>query len=328
MRNVHRFLGSFALWFGLTYGVVAHAGEPTHVTEAREIALEAGDDVDAGRFQDALDKIAKAEAMYHAPTHVLIRAEALEGLGRLVEALETYENLAAEPLSATAPQAFRDARDNGRKRQVALIARVPSVLVTISGADAATTPVVTLDGKPLTLTADQAVRCDPGKHVVKVEAQGYRAIEQTLDLPDRGGVVKVKLVLEKAVEPPVIVPPPPPPRPVPKGRTMFVPAMISLGFGGLSLAAGAVTGGLSLSRVKSLEKDCNADGVCPSTSRGTIERARLLGNVSTVTFILGGAAASAGVVMLILGKPKATSTGKLQAIPWVIPGMVGLRGEF
>ncbi len=327
MANVHRSLGCVALLLGLTWSFVVRADEPANVTQAREIALNAGDDVDAGRFQDALDKIVQAEALYHAPTHLLIRAEALEGLGQLVEALDTYENLAAEPLSPTAPPAFREARDMGRKRQIALIARVPSVLVLLSGADAATIPTATLDGRPMSLTTDQATRCNPGKHVLRVEAKGYRTVEQTLDLPDRGGVIKLKLQLEKEVET-TNVAPPPPPRPVPKGPSLFLPAVISVGVGGLSLAAGAATGGLSLTQVRSLERECRADGSCPPTLEATMNRARLLGNVSTATFIVGGVAVSAGVVMLVMGKRKAPAAGSLQAIPWVAPGMAGLRGEF
>jgi hypothetical protein len=45
-----------------------------------------------------------------------------------------------------------------------------------------------------------------------------------------------------------------------------------------------------------------------------MNRARLLGNVSTATFIVGGVAVSAGVVMLVMGKRKAP--------------VAGLRGEF
>lgn len=331
MRNVHRSLAKAVLILGIAWGSPAWAAEPAPVSQAREIALAAGDDLDAKRYEDALEKVSRAEALYHAPTHMVMRAEALEGLGRLVEALDTYETLAAEPLSPTAPPAFRQAREDGRKRQVALIARVPSLLVLVSGTDL-TNVVATVDGKPLTLAADQATRFDPGKHMLHVEAKGYRTIDQTVDLEERGGVVKLNLRLEKEAEtgpPPPPPPPLPPPPPVPKGRTLFVPAMVSLGVGALSLAAGGVTGAMSLSRVSSLEKECASDGRCPSSAGSTLEQGKLLGNISTATFIAGGVAASVGVVLLIVGKPKSTSTGVFrQTIPWVAPGMMGLRGDF
>lgn len=327
MRNVHRLVARFVLFVGIAWSANAQAVEPTNVSQAREIALAAGDDLDAGRFQEALEKVSQAEALYHAPTHMVMRAEALEGLGRLVEALDTYETLAAEPLSPTAPPAFIQAREDGRKRQVALIARVPSVLVLVSGADGGEV-VATLDGKPLNLAADQATRCDPGKHLVRIEAKGYRTIEREVDLAERGGVVKLDLRLEKEVAQVVTPPPPPPPR-VPEGRTMFVPAMVSFGVGGASLVVGAITGGMAFARAGELENECAADGRCPPSAQSTLERGQLLGNISTATFIVGGAAVGAGVVLLIVGKPKSTSTGMLgQTVPWVAPGMLGLRGVF
>lgn len=334
MRNVHRSLAKVVFIVGITCSAQTRAteparpAEPTHVSQAREIALAAGDDLDAKRFQDALDKISQAEALYHAPTHMVMRAEALEGLGRLTEALDTYEKLAAEPLSPTAPAAFRQATEEGRKRQIALIARVPSLLVLVSGAALSET-TATLDGKPFALATDLATRCEPGKHVLRLEAKGFRTIEQTVELAERGGVVKLDFRLEKETEPNIPVAPPPPPPPVPKGRTLFVPAMVSLGVGALSLAAGAATGAMSLSQAGKLEKKCASDGRCPPSAQDSIDQARLLGNISTATFIVGGVAASAGVVLLILGKPKTPATGLLQrTIPLVGPGMVGLRGEF
>lgn len=329
MRNVFRSIANVVVILGLAWSVNAHAAEPANVSQAREIALAAGDDLDAKRFQDALDKVSQAEALYHAPTHMVIRAEALEGLGRLVEALDTYENVAAEPLSPTAPAAFRQAREDGRQRQIALIARVPSLLVLVSGADLADV-TATLDGKPISLVADQATRCEPGKHLLHVEAKGFRTIDQTVELAERGGVVKLPLRLEKEgphidTPPP---PPPPPPPPVPR-RTLFVPTMVSFGVGVAAVAAGAATGAMSLGRAGELKKQCAVDGRCPPSVEPIIEQGQRLGNISTATFIVGGAALGAGVVLLIVGKPKARATGLVkQAVPWIMPGMMGLRGTF
>lgn len=326
MRIVFRSVAKIVVILGVAWSVNAHAAEPANVSQAREIALAAGDDLDARRFQDALDKVSQAEALYHAPTHMVIRAEALEGLGRLVEALDTYENVAAEPLSPTAPAAFRQAREDGRQRQIALIARVPSLLVLVSGAESAEV-TATLDGKPISLAAEQATRCDPGKHLLHIEAKGYRTIDQSVEFPERGGVVKLPLRLEKE-GPHVDTPPPPPPPPVPR-RTMFVPTIVSLGVGAAAVVTGAATGALSLSQSSELKKLCEADGRCPLSAEPLIKRGQRLGNLSTATFIVGGAALGAGVVLLIVGKPKAPSTGLFQqTVPWIAPGMIGLRGTF
>lgn len=330
MSIVHRSFATFVLLAGIAVSFEAQGADPPNVAKAREIALEAGDAVDAKKYQEALDKISEAEAMYHAPTHMLIRAEALEGLGRLVEALDTYENLAAEPLSPTAPAPFRQAREDGRKRQIALIARVPSLLVLVSGPESSEV-VAMLDGKPLPLASDQATRCEPGKHRLHVEAKGYRTIEREVELAERGGVVKLNLHLEKeqAQGAPPPPPPPPPSPPVPKGRTLVVPAVVSLAVGGISLGIGATTGVMSLSRANKLKSECAADGRCPPEVGVTINQGRLLGNISTGTFVVGGAALGAGVVLLIVGKPKSSTTGWWRStLPWVGPGTIGLGGTF
>jgi hypothetical protein len=179
------------------------------------------------------------------------------------------------------------------------------------------------------LTADQATRFDPGKHILRIEAKGYRTIEREVELAERGGVIKLNLRLEKEGQQGVTEPPPPPPPKVPEGRTLFVPAMVSFGVGAASLAAGAFTGAMSFSRADVLKNQCSSNGRCPPSARATIDEGQLLGNISTATFIVGGAAVGAGVVLLIVGKPKSPATGMLrQTIPWVAPGMLGLRGTF
>jgi hypothetical protein len=328
MPNVRRLVANLVLFSGLTWGVSAHADEPANVSKAREIALAAGDDLDAGRFQEALEKISQAEALYHAPTHVVMRAEAFEGLGRLAEALDTYETLAAEPLSPTAPAAFKKAREDGRKRQVALIARVPSLLVLVSGPESSTI-VATVDGKPIALAADQATRFDPGKHLLRIEAKGYRTVERTIELAERGGVVKVNIPLEKEMAQVAVPPPPPPPQPAPKGPTLDLPALATMGVGVAFLVAGTVTGAVAISRAKELEEQCAPDGRCPPSAQELIDTGLMLGNISTTTIIVGGVGLGAGIGLAVLGKSKPKAFSKqFNAVPWIAPGMVGLRGTF
>ncbi len=325
-----RWVSCVALVLGLVSSPFARAAEPGQVSKAREFALAAADDLDAKRFADALEKITKAEDLYHAPTHLLMRAEALEGLGRLAEALETYERLAAEPLGPTAPPAFRKAREEGGKQERALLARVPSLLVVVTGASEGITAAV--DGKPLALATGMATRVDPGKHTLRVEASGFSTVERTIDLEERGGVVKVPVHLEVASARPVreTTPDPAEPRDTPSGgRTLFVPAMVAFGVGAASLAAGAVTGALSLGRVGDLEGICTSEGRCPPSAQAGIDEASRFGNVSTATFVVGGAAVAAGVVLLVMGKPKnLPATGRIEVEPWAGPFGAGLRGRF
>ena len=107
--------------------------------KARALAEQAGDALDARNFSQAIELVTQAEALYHAPTHLIIAAEAHEGMGALVEAAELYERIAAEPLPAGSPPAFKSAQNQAIERVRALIARIPSLLVRVSPASAGAT---------------------------------------------------------------------------------------------------------------------------------------------------------------------------------------------
>ncbi|MRG97578.1 tetratricopeptide repeat protein [Polyangium spumosum] len=83
----------------------------------------------------------------------------------------------------------------------------------------------------------------------------------------------------------------------PKGS--IVPGVATLGLGVLGVGVGAVTGALSFSKVDDIRARCQGNH-CLAADRDNAEQARLLGNVSTVAFVVGGAAAAAGVALLVL----------------------------
>src|SRR6185503_6053716 len=99
-------LAGCALVLLMLCATAAAASEDDDRDKARALAEQAGDALDARKFSQAIDLVTQAETLYHAPTHLLIAAEAHEGLGALVEAAEIYERIVAEPLPAGAPPAF------------------------------------------------------------------------------------------------------------------------------------------------------------------------------------------------------------------------------
>src|SRR5262245_1330165 len=116
---------------GALLGAAPAAADPPtgDVDRARALARESSDLLDKQRYADALERATQAEALYHAPFHLVVIAQALEGLGRLAEAAHKYEQLIAEPLPPSAPRVFHEAQEKGRQRLRQLVARVPSLLV-------------------------------------------------------------------------------------------------------------------------------------------------------------------------------------------------------
>jgi len=320
----------------LALAFVAVLGAPTlayadDIDRARVLAQEAGDLLDDKKWEPALEKAQQAEALYHAPIHTSMIAQALEGMNRYAEAVAVYEKLVAEPLPSSAPAPFREAQVEAKQRLNALLARVPSMMVRVHGIpkEKAT---ATIDGQPFDLEAGIAVRLDPGDHEVKVTAEGEKPFVKTVTLPDRGGVTLVEARLGK--DAPEQQPDPtfiPSKADEPSQGPSRAPAIIAFSIGAIGIGVGAVTGVMFLGRLGDLKDRC-PDDQCALEDQEEIDSTGLLGNISTIGFGVGAAGVVAGVVLLAVGgsKPRAT-TGKSAAAkvePWLGLGSAGVRGAF
>lgn len=284
----------------------ASAQPSAGVAKARALASEAGELLDQKRYADALGRLEEAESAFHAPTHVAMIGEALEGLGRLAEALATFEKLGAEPLPAAAPQAFRRAKQQAATKARALSARVPSLRVRVQGPPAGAASA-TLDGKALDLAEGRATRVDPGERTLLVEAAGFAPVSRRVSLPERGDIVGVEVALERATPmAPLATAQPFAPARADDGKRSFwrsrTPAYAALGLGGAGLVVGAVTGGLSLAKVSDLKARC-PNGACAPGDQGSLDTAGALGTTSTVAFAVGAVLVATGVVLFVVNRP-------------------------
>lgn len=326
----------------------ASAQPKTPADEARELGRDAWRALEANDYKGALDKVTRAEALYHAPTHLLVMGNAQAGLGQLADALATFEKLAAEPLPDAAPPPFKDAQEKGRKRMKELLARVPSLLVAIENPDAPAA-TITVDGQKATFASGVAMRVNPGEHLVSVEASGYLPVKRTVPLPEKGGVVRVSIVLEKvpstgatasasasaSAGPSAGASAGPSAAPTATPGTgpgpLRVPAYAMFGVAGAGLLAGALTGGMSLAMTNDLKVRCD-DNECPPDATGDLDTATAFAHASTASFLLAGAAAATAVILLVAdpGPKRAASTTPRAARvdPWISFGGAGLRGTF
>src|SRR5262245_53208218 len=113
-------------WIPLIAALVFSAGTPSplfaadppreeaHVDgkkdKARKLALEGFEHLQKGKTEPAIALFLEAEKLYHAPTIVLLLAQAHEKLGRIVEARAFYKSIIEEDLPRTAPREFFDAK--------------------------------------------------------------------------------------------------------------------------------------------------------------------------------------------------------------------------
>ena len=130
-----------------------------------------------------------------------------------------------------------------------------------------------------------------------------------------------------------------PPASKKKGKAVAVVAGYTLiGLGAAALIVGAGTGGAALSKSKELDEmdeDCRASGcdledalwdAYRADRKETFDSADTLSRVSTAFFIVGGAAAVAGVLLVVLVRPAKETGKKAGKTAWLPAAGIGPGG--
>jgi hypothetical protein len=285
---------------------------------ARTLANEGQEAFDKGDYPTAVDRFARADALYHAPTLGLALARAQVGMGRLISAAETYNRIVSEGVPPKAPPPFVKAVEDAGKELEAVDARIPRVIINTRGsADA----VVTLDGTTVPLASLGVKRpVDPGRHIFHATAPGLFAEPITLTLAE-GVVQSVTLDLK-----PVVPSPRPPPAPPSKLQARL--GIVALGVGGAGIVLGSVTGVLAIRKHDELDAQCDTNTrLCQANANDALASFHTFSTVSTVGFIVGGAAVAGGVVLLVTA-PRAKPPAEVSIAPRLGVGYIGVEGTF
>ena len=91
---------------------------------------------------------------------------------------------------------------------------------------------------------------------------------------------------------------------------------------------GGITGVIAMSKHTQLKQACT-DGVCDPTTQGAaLDSYHLVGNVSTVGFIVGGVGVAAGAVLLLTQPKESAPPTAATWSPFIGVGSAGVRGKF
>jgi hypothetical protein len=296
---------------------------------ARVAAKECIKAFDDGRYQEARDYCKRAEAIMHAPTHLLLMARADAKLGRLVEAQEVYFRIQREQLAADAPQAFVEAQQRATEEQAALAGRVPTLTVQLAGGTAADV-TVTLDGRALpSAMVGLPAPVDPGEHTLSAAGATRAADTVTITIPE-GAKQTIELSLK------------------PVARASAVSAMThadasptngALRIGGwIGIGAGVVASAVGTVFVLKNHSDRNAANAlctaseCPDSKRADImsldASANTAATLAWVSYGVGVAGLATGAVLLWLSstRPAASQTGLVS--PWIGARSTGVMVTF
>jgi hypothetical protein len=294
---------------------------------ARSLAREGFEAQKRGQYALAADRFERAETLVDAPTLLLGLARAQVGLGKLVEADETYRRILRDPVPPGAPAPFAKAVEDATRESPAVAARRAWVTVTVQGPPA---PQVLIDDVAVPGAAiGIRLACNPGSHVIKASATGFAPVERAFAIAE-GGQQTVTIPMQQDV--PASAPPPAPQRaeePLPPPAPLEEPSSLrptlgfaTLGVGITGLVVGGVTGAIVLAKRASLSDSC-PDGRCAPDQTGAVSTYRTFANVSTVATVVGVVGTAAGLTILLTSPKPATQVGI-----YASPSSAGLTGRF
>jgi hypothetical protein len=306
----------------LTLSTSLRAGEPSLADKetARGLMDRGYERLDRRDFAGALDDFRGADAIMAVPTTGLAVGKALEGLGKLIEARDKLLAVVRIAPKPDESDAFRGAREQADKLQTELAERIPALKLEIVGLAAGKTAAVTIDGETIPPAIWSLPRkVNPGSHVLRATAAGYRDVEQQLTIAEREQKTAT-LNLVPADGASVTH--------AGSGRRRLSPFLwVGVAVTGAGLVAGSITGGLSLAAASEAKKDCN-DNLCPRSAEPAANRSLSLAHVSTASFVLAGL--GAGVLAYGLYDSALFGGDKKKAAitPMIGPAAVALRGSF
>lgn len=285
---------------------------------ARELAVAGAEAYDNQDFVTALDRFQRAEQLYKVPSITVMVARCLARNGRLVAAVDKYEETLRMPLDATAPEAFQRAVADAGSEVETTRARVARLELHLP-ADVPAGVEVLLDQRPVPpALIGVATPVDPGAHRVTARAPGKAPFNLEVSLAEGA---RQSIEIELAPLQPLT-----PPESSAGGGSGFKlrasPLTIALlAGGGVALAVGTVTGIAALNHKSALDDACSPG--CPPSMNDDLNGFRRNRTISYLGLGIGLAAAGTGGYLLW----RDNSTGR-QVGAAAFPGGAFVTGSF
>jgi hypothetical protein len=312
-----------------TGAATARAAEPSAADKetSRGLYRDGMRLLDARDYAGAERACRGAHALVQAPTSASCWARALESLGRLIEAHDAFLEASRYPATAGEPAVFTTAREAARSEADALAARIPTMVLVVSGVADGAGLTATVDGAPM---APETVRLprkiDPGRHVVVVSAAGSSPVRVEVNAPE-GRTQQVPVALSSDAvggSPAPAAALATSPAPATESATPW--AMYgAFGLGAVGLIAGAATGLAAGSKDGALAAECNGSR-CPQKAQGDLDSFHSLATASTVSYVVGALGVAGGGTLWLL-RPHASPSASSARV-WLGPGSGGVAGSF
>jgi len=318
---------------------VAHAQQPSLADResARSLMDEGDKKRDSQDMKGALKAYEQADAIMKVPTTGLEVARTQVALGQLLEARETLARVLRLPSKSNEPAPFVAARKAADQMNNDLAARIPAIQINLQNQEPGQSPTITVDNEPIPAAAASAPRkVNPGAHTVMVKLGTYEK-KQEVTLVERD---TKQVTFDLKEKPPEAVKPVVTQEPDKTTHVSATPKVMMYGgfaLGAVGIGVGAVTGIMSLTKTNDLKPECKPN--CPPDKQDEIDSAQLLGNISTVAFIVGGVGVAVGIIGVVMSgsdkkEPPASAalarkpSKSFEWHPVLSPTYAGLTGSF
>lgn len=292
------------------------AAEEGKRQEARRLGGIALDYYQAGDYKGALANFRFAFSLVPAPTLQLHIARCQDKLDQMKAAAATYRKVIATELKPDAPPVHKQARASAVKELAVVLASMPELRLELP--DASPEAIVTIDGKVKPAATGEAIKLDPGKHLVIVK-DGTRKTEKSLSLArNEKQTVSMKLAAESGGRV----------GPTSDNGGLVASGWIITGLGGAGLIMGAVTGGLAISQQDDLLAQCGDDRSCPASSSGAIDEYDTTRLLSSVGLYAGAGLVAVGSTLLIVAAVNDDGDSDVSASVHLSPSSISIRGRF
>jgi len=278
-----------------SFAGVARADDAT--PPAERLFQEARALVEKGDYVAACPKLEASQKLDPAVGTQFNLADCYEHLGRTATAFALFEEVARIARAAGKFERERSAKGRATALEPKLARVHLDVKATAPGLE------IRIDDEATARSAWTApFPIDPGTHHIVASAPSHASWESTMVAAESTLVeVSVPELVDTSVhvaEPPVAPPVAPPPPTLGAQKTI---ALVAGGVGVVGIAVGAVSGIIAVTKRSSAQSECPSDVYafrCPTES-GTAawNSATTAGNVSTVSFIAGGALLAGAAVL-------------------------------
>jgi hypothetical protein len=262
----------------------------------------------AGNLDEACPKFVAAQKLDRTVGTALNMGECFERSGKTASAWSSFN----EARQMAARQSDAQRADEAERRATQLEAILTRLLLTAPSRGLPAGIEIQIDGQPLDAAViGTAIPVDPGTHTVMVR-RADASSSTTVKAPR--GPLTVTIELAAPVAPAAPAAPPPPPA---SGWNAQRIAGVSIGVMGLAgVVVGSIFGVQAISG-KAADGHCDELNHCDSIGAPLRRDGIRAGNISTVTFLIGGLALAGGVTLIITAPSKA----RLQAGPRAALGL-------